>query len=177
MQLFYPLHCKILLLALVFSLFLDSRETTFFIIFGLKIVSGASVASGHPLHMLCFLYSGEPCPPRPIFLHFFTFFGFFIVLQELPLPQNFASRCRILINFWNGAFSASSLRTTSTHQNFAFRCRIRINFQHRAFFFKISSFARRAEIISFASVGVRIPKKSYYSSKEQNNRTEILLPR
>ena len=62
-------------------------------------------------------------------------------------------------------------------QNFAFRCRIRINFQHRAFFFKILSFERRAEIMSFASVGVIIPKKSYYSSKEQNNRTEILLPR
>ena len=81
--------CKNLLLALVFSLFLDSRETTFFIIFGLKIVSGASVASGHPLHMLCFIYSGEPCPPRPIFLHFFTFFCFFHRIAGIAPPSKF----------------------------------------------------------------------------------------
>ena len=70
MLFFNPLKCKILLLALVFSLFLDRRESTFFIIFGLKIVSGASVAVGHPLLVLCFLYFGEPFPARCVFSHF-----------------------------------------------------------------------------------------------------------
>ena len=67
MLFFNPLKCKILLLALVFSLFLDRRESTFFIIFGPKIVSGLSVAVGHPRQMLCFLHSGDPFPPRGIF--------------------------------------------------------------------------------------------------------------
>ena len=79
MLFFNPLKCKILLLALVFSLFLDRRESTFFIIFGPKIVSGLSVAVGHPRQMLCFLHSGDPFPPRGIFCHFYTFFNFFQV--------------------------------------------------------------------------------------------------
>merc|ERR1712167_536678 len=89
MLFFNPLKCKILLLALVFSLFLDRRESTFFIIFGSKIVSGLSVAVGHPRQMLCFLQSGDPFPPRGIFCHFYTFFKF---LHEWPLSQNFAFR-------------------------------------------------------------------------------------
>ena len=79
MLFFNPLKCKILLLALVFSLFLDRRESTFFIIFGPNIVSGLSVAVGHPRQMLCFLYSGARFPPRCIFCHFYTFFNFFQV--------------------------------------------------------------------------------------------------
>ena len=67
MLMFKPLYCKILLLALVFSLFSDRHKSKCLIIFGLKIVSGASVAVGHPLLVLCFLYSGEPFPPRCIF--------------------------------------------------------------------------------------------------------------
>ena len=77
MLFFNPLKCKILLLALVFSLFLDRRESTFFIIFGPKIVSGLSVAVGHPRQMLCFLHSGDPFPPRGIFLSFLHFFQLF----------------------------------------------------------------------------------------------------
>ena len=79
MLFFNLLKCKILLLALVFSLFLDRRESTCFIIFGPKIVSGLSVAVGHPHQMLCFLHSGDPFRPRGIFCHFYTFFNFFQV--------------------------------------------------------------------------------------------------
>ena len=79
MLIFKPLYCKILLLALVFSLFSDRQKSSFLIIFGPKIVSRASVAVGHPLLVLCFLYSGEPFPPRSIFGHFCTFFPFFHV--------------------------------------------------------------------------------------------------
>ena len=76
MLFFNPLKCKILLLALVFSLFSDRQKSSFLIIFGPKIVSRASVAVGHPLLVLCFLYSGEPFPPRSIFAHFCTFIFF-----------------------------------------------------------------------------------------------------
>merc|ERR1712078_271727 len=93
MLLFNPLKCKILLLALFFSLFLDRRESTFFIIFGPKIVSGLSVAVGYPRQMLCFLHSGDPFPPRSIFWHFYTFYIFFFkFLHEWLLSQNIASR-------------------------------------------------------------------------------------
>ena len=77
MLFFNPLKCKILFLALVFSLFLDRRESTFFIISGPKIVSGLSVAVGHPRQMLCFRHSGDPFPPRGISCHFHTFSIFF----------------------------------------------------------------------------------------------------
>ena len=92
MLFFNPLKCKILLLALVFSLFLDRRESTFFIIFGPKIVSGLSVAVGHPRQMLCFLHSGDPFPPRGIFCHFYIFSTFFKFLHEWLLSQNIAFR-------------------------------------------------------------------------------------
>ena len=79
MLFFNPLKCNILLLALVVSLFLDRRESTFFIIVGPNIVSCPSVAVGHPRQMLCFLHSGDPFPPRGICCHFYTFFNFFQV--------------------------------------------------------------------------------------------------
>ena len=93
MLFFNPLLCEILLLASAFSLFLDRRESTFLISFGLKIVSGASVAVGHPRQMLCFLHSGDPFPPRGIFCYFYTFFNFFFkFLHEWLLSQNIAFR-------------------------------------------------------------------------------------
>ena len=78
MLFFNPLKCKILLLALV-HYFWTALNQPFFIIFGSKIVSGLSVAVGHPRQMLCFLHSGDPFPPRGIFCHFYTFFNFFQV--------------------------------------------------------------------------------------------------
>ena len=76
---FKPLFCNILLLALVFLLFFERIKSTFFIIFGLKIMSGASVAVGPPLQVLCFLYFGEPFLARWIFSHFSFFFHVFHV--------------------------------------------------------------------------------------------------
>ena len=49
---------------------------TFFIIFGIKILFGASVAVGHPLQMLCFYTLGRHFRPDAIF-HIFTFLPFF----------------------------------------------------------------------------------------------------
>ena len=72
---FDPQKCIILLLALVFSLIIDRQKSTFFINFCLKIRSGASVAVGHPLQVLCFLYFGEPFLARWIFAQFSFFFS------------------------------------------------------------------------------------------------------
>ena len=86
---FKPLYCKTLLLALVFSLISDRQKSTFFINFCLKIMSGASVAVGHPLQVLCFLYFGEPFLARWIFGHFSFFFIFFHVFPRMASLSKF----------------------------------------------------------------------------------------
>ena len=62
-----PLHCKILILASVFSLFLDRNASTIF------IMRGAPVAVRHPLQILCLIPFGLHSRSGPFFilsLHF-----------------------------------------------------------------------------------------------------------
>ena len=86
---FKPLYCKILLLELVFSLINDRQKSTLFINFCVKIMSGASVAVGHPLQVLCFLYFGEPFLARWTFGHFSFFFIFFHVFARMASLSKF----------------------------------------------------------------------------------------
>ena len=97
MLFFNPLKCKILLLALVFSLFLDRRESTFFIIFWsknrLRSIGGRRAPSPNALFSTLW---------RPIsaqrhflsFLHFFQLFssfcmnGFFLKTLRFALVKH-----------------------------------------------------------------------------------------
>ena len=92
MLFFNPLKCKILLLALVFSLFLDRRESPFFIIFGQKSSPVYRWPSGTLARCFVFYTLATHFRPEAFFVIFTLFSTFFKFLHEWLLSQNIAFR-------------------------------------------------------------------------------------
>ena len=68
---------------------LGKRTSTIAGTYYLRWGGGPALAAGASHQMLCFLYSGEPFPPRSSFWHFCTFFLFFHVFAWMASFSKF----------------------------------------------------------------------------------------